>query len=809
MVIAGCFLLPAAPALGHRSSDLTLPAPSAVDSAPQTILVHPHSVPQLDWGLAQIIYGTGDDTTHPFGEGAGMVAYDPGRNITLFGGEGSGGLTNATMNYNATTGAFTWTFLDPSPTPRTNFSFATAPSKGFAVLFGGLTGLGSQLTANDTWIYWFGNQTWKNVSSRSSPPARESAAFAVNTSSGTALLEGGFTPRANVGGVSGSILWNDTWKLNLTTLAWTLLSPSSAPPPLRASGLLWDPVTNQYELFGGCGLSCSSTFWRFAGTPGDWTPISATGARPTARAAATFVWDDLHRVALLFGGFQVNTTGLVPLNDLYSFDPSLGVWSQLNLPGPPIPKFDAPSAWADYPGCVGLNIVGGSPTLLGPPPNASVLQPFPSPPANCFPDLYTGVGGPPPPPCSDANTSLSVQVVDAATGIGIGGATVQIAGGCIQRAVGTDPHGYANLSVPSPDTLNFTVIAGGYHGRTVIGSVLPNETNSLRIGLLPFPTLRVRTWGFGLVGPAAPLANVTVYSNTSLELGVSSLKGFLNASLVTESEGNLLLRGVLVNHSVGVDSITVPYTGSVWANLTLLDAGLLTVTIVDERTRIPIPNATGAIDPLDLAQPFPIPLRTGPNGVFTDPQLAAGNYSIAAGAPGYLPNRTIPFYQPWRTATKITLPLEPRYGTDLHVLLVDAVTFAPIDGGTVQILNRTMQTDPLGWANFTNLLPPGPTLLSAAALGYEGNLTYVHVAYSLVLARFVVSLQPLPPCANKACAPGGTSASGPAPFGFLPAAGSPTTLLLLAAPALLLASLLAFAMLRTRERDPPSPGARS
>ena len=92
-----------------------------------------------------------------------MVVDDSLRNITTFGGEGSGGLDELTVNYNYSAGYFNVSQNSPGPSARANDSFAAVPGKDFAVLFGGLTNLPTQQTANDTWVYYFANQTWLNV----------------------------------------------------------------------------------------------------------------------------------------------------------------------------------------------------------------------------------------------------------------------------------------------------------------------------------------------------------------------------------------------------------------------------------------------------------------------------------------------------------------------------------------------------------------------------------------------------------------------------------------------------------------------
>ncbi|MCI4334202.1 MAG: carboxypeptidase-like regulatory domain-containing protein [Thermoplasmata archaeon] len=811
LVVVG-FLLPSAPSAPVPRASVGAPI-AGTTAAAQVRLAPPASLPLLGWGEAFILYGPGDDTSHVFGEGAGMVAYDPGWNITLFGGEGSGGLTNATSNYNSTTGEFTWEFYNPSPSARANFSFATVPAGGFAVLFGGLTNLSSQRTSNETWLYWFGNQTWENVSRAHAPPARESAAFAVNDSGGVALLQGGWSPHTAVGNSSATVFWNDTWQLNLTTFVWTQLALPAAPPPMMGSGMIYDTKESRFDLFGGCAIRCSSALWSFSGQPGSWSVLPQAGQVPSPRASATYAWDGEDALDLVFGGFA--WSGGVPeaYGDTFAFDPVAGRWTALDLSNNPGPRFDAPSTWAQYPGCTGLNVVGGSPSLLAPPTNASVLEPITAPNTNCFPDLYTGLGGPPPPPCAINGTALDLHLIDRLTGAGIANASVKLSGQCIVRTVVTNAAGYANVSVPSPDQLNLTSSPPGFHPGKSSVVIAPNITNRVSLALDPLPALRVRTYGLGPGGVPSSLYNVTVSENSTLVLGRSNSLGYLNVSNLTVPTGNIHLTGSLANHSSATANVSVPYTGYAYANLSLEDPGPMTIDVIDTATGRGIAGATGVMVGLDPANPFTTRYTTGTDGSYVDAVLAGGNYSITALAAGYLPGGTsAPEYHPWASPTVLVLTLSARYGANLSVQLENSLTGAPIAGGSVSVGgNRTLTTDANGWANFTDVLPPALTLVFATAPGFLANRSYVALSYYTVLPKYLVLLTPSNACFGVGCAPAAAHGLGPSPFAFLPGGPLAGRLLLVLTPVAILALALVYLLLAPARRRPepgPRPGAR-
>jgi hypothetical protein len=775
--------------------------PSPTAASPETAL------PAFEWGLAFILYGQGDDTTHFMGEGAAMVVDDHLRNITTFGGEGSGGLTNSTVNYNYSQGYFNVTQNSPSPSARTNVSFADVPGRDFAVLFGGLTNLRTQRTANDTWVYFFANQTWFNVTHAVAPPPRQSAAFAVNATGNEALLEGGWDPSYSANGSGAAVIWNDTWTLNLTTFDWSQLHPKTAPPPLFGSGLIWQNVTNRFDLFGGCSLACSSALWTYGGLPANWHRESTSGT-PPPRAAGAFVWDDQDDVGILVGGFSWSGGGAAALGDQYLLSPATLSWSTLGAGGGPGPRYDAPNAWANFPGCVGLNLLGGDISLAGPPQNASLLEPFGGPSTDCFPNLIAGGGSPPPPPCSVQSVPLELRVSDNATGRGIANASVGINGKCLGSKVTTNSAGYLNVTLPAPDVLNFSASAAGYRDRTIVSRFLPNTTNFVDIALSPDPTLSVRTWGLGISGVPEPLANVAIQEGQYRVLGGSSPDGWLNITPLVAPAGPLVVTADLVNYSTESVGVVVPFTGVVTANLTLEAAGALDIHIVDGTTGLGVAAVNEQMRDLDLEGPAWTPFSVDAEGWYNVSALPAANYSVSAGASGYLSNQTT-FDHPWIEPQVVVLSLPKELGATLDVFARNSATGGPVPGATVHLVGYgTAVTSSTGWANFTDVQPPNLYPVQVNATGFTSNYTVVSLTFFQKVAPYFVDLKPLTGCPGAlGCASGTSGNSGP-PFGFVTGGGG-VGILLLATPAALLVAgaLYALAVSRRSTRPTVRPSA--
>jgi hypothetical protein len=811
LLVAGALLAPAGLTLAANRGSA---APAAAAHA-STAQAHPASpipasavprpsspLPTFEWGLAFILYGQGDDTTHFMGEGAAMVVDDQLRNITTFGGEGSGGLTNSTVNYNYSQGYFNVTQTGPSPSARTNVSFADVPGRGFAVLFGGLTNLRSQRTANDTWVYYFANQTWFNVTHPVAPPARQSAAFAVNASGNNALLEGGWDPSYSANGSGASVIWNDTWSLNLTTFDWTQRHPTTAPPPMFGSGLIWQNATDRFDLFGGCSLACSSALWTYGGVPANWHEETTTGT-PSARASGAFVWDGDDGVGILVGGFSWSGDGAMALGDQYLFSPASLAWSVLGAGGGPGPRYDAPNAWADFPGCIGLNILGGDISLAGPPQNASLLEPFGGPSTDCFPNLIAGGGSPPPPPCSVQSVPLELRVTDNQTGLGIANASVTIDGHCLGTKVTTNTEGYVNVTLPAPDVLNFSASASGYRDHTVEDRFLPNTTNFVDVPLTPDPSLSVRAWGLGLSGIPEPLAGVGIQEGQYRVLGSTDAAGWLNTTPLVAAEGPLVVSGSLANYSDASQTVRVPFSGPIVANLTLDAAGELDLHVVDGTTGIGVAAVNEQMRDLDLQGPAWTPFQVDADGWYNVTSLPAANYSISAGATGYVSNQTT-FDHPWIDRQVVVLSLPEETGATLDVFVANAATGGPVPGATVHLVGfATLVTTSTGWANFSDVKPPNLYPVQANATGFTSNYTVVSLAFFQKVAPYLVDLKPLTTCPGAlGCSTGPGGSNGP-PFGFVSSGGG-VGILLLATPAALLVAGAVYALLLLRRSPRPT-----
>lgn len=202
-------------------------------------------------------------------------------------------------------------------TPGTRYSGTTwTDREGHLWLFGGNGGgdlkeLWEFNPSTREWTWWGGNETGlqrgfygtRGVASPGNiPGARDSGAGWVDRE-GNLWLFGGYGRDAN-----GHLGWmNDLWKFDIASREWSWMAGSNV--------LGWIPWVE------GDPVGVLGTF----GTEGDFAAANSPGSRTGAAS-----WTDEKGDFWLFGGYGCDDGPdqvIVPLNDLWEFDPSLGKWA--------------------------------------------------------------------------------------------------------------------------------------------------------------------------------------------------------------------------------------------------------------------------------------------------------------------------------------------------------------------------------------------------------------------------------------------------------------------------------------------------
>ncbi|MCI4331533.1 MAG: hypothetical protein L3K19_06770 [Thermoplasmata archaeon] len=797
-----------------RPSATSLPDGGAMHTLRVTGVVTPNAVPSLDWDGMGVFQVTGVNPNLVAGEGAAMVSDSLYKTIVLFGGRGAAGLNNLTLQVSQVTGRWKNITTPIAPSPRANMSFADDASGRLAVLFGGTTDPLSGRSDNSTWVFWYGNRSWENVTHRIAPPARESAAFAIDPQARVGLLEGGWDPDFVSGGSTGSVTWNDTWLLNLTTFDWTEVLTQRAPTPMFGSAMAFDPIQGEFLMFGGCNAACTNAVVALNLTRGVWETLTPPiGSQvPAPGGGSDFLWSPYANATVMFGGFGPTTSAFASYNSTFVFEPLTHLWTYIQGFSDPFPRYAAAATWLSANGCPGLFLAGGSSAFYGPPPDLWFLDPNPDTGVGCnvwgndqvgnFSGNGTGCNG---------NGTLVVVVSDNTSHTPIANASVSLTGACGPKSGVTDRAGMDVLTHVPLTVEAVKVTAVDYHSGGSVVNVTANYTVNrtgpvpppLRVNLTPLPSLRLRTFGESLANPHSPLGAVAITMDDSVILGNTSALGYLNQSAVSTTAGRLTFGVFKAGYSSPEFVTTLPYTGIIWVNLTLQAAGILRVEVRLAGGLRAVPTATGRIVPVDPGSPGgPVGFvvnQTGQFSVF----LSIGNYTVSAQAPGYTSNRTIaPVFHPWVSTTVVVLNLTPDQGYNVTVQVLDILTHRPIDNATVEVGDSyTRSTDAQGWANFSNVRPPGGFGVLASAAGYAANESFVALDPTHPRVSLTIDLTPL------ACVPPGCTQPATKivkPFGLLPTT-SESLVFLLAAPGMLLGASVVYAWYLRRRTAVATP----
>ncbi len=137
-----------------------------------------------------------------------------------------------------------WTVAPgPGPTPRTGAALGFDPAANVTVLFGGESAAahrGSFKALADTWI-WNG-QAWDRPVLAATPPARDGAAMAPDTSTGGLVL---FAGSGNSGDLGDTWFWNGR--------SWAPADTTGSLSPRVGAATAFDGATGKVLVFGGAG----------------------------------------------------------------------------------------------------------------------------------------------------------------------------------------------------------------------------------------------------------------------------------------------------------------------------------------------------------------------------------------------------------------------------------------------------------------------------------------------------------------------------------------------------------------------------
>ena len=165
-----------------------------------------------------------------------------------------------------------------------------------AILFGGTDGDDWVTTLNDTWAFDFETEEWTQMAPVVSPPPLHFTAMAYHPLADRVVLFGGFVNEA-------STSLNETWTYDYDADTWDQVGTAVSPPARLYHTLAWDVLSNRMIMFGGVVKPYKPLFgdtWALDLENESWTQLKPTRSKPRKRA--WHVMEGTEDGVLLYGG---------------------------------------------------------------------------------------------------------------------------------------------------------------------------------------------------------------------------------------------------------------------------------------------------------------------------------------------------------------------------------------------------------------------------------------------------------------------------------------------------------------------------
>jgi len=214
-----------------------------------------------------------------------------------------------------------WTQVAGATLPnRCCMGLAYVASTGRMVTFGGLSNSFSAL--GDTLEY--DGATWATTAAIG-PIPRSYVTLTYDLARDRVIAFGGADD-------TFTFCFADTWEYDPGAQSWTQVTTSTTPPARAEPGLVYDITRGVVVMYSGWDLATAATLgdtWEYDGV--DWTQV-ALPASPTPRTCFNMVYDALRERTVMHGGIDYNFTAT--FNDSWEYDGATWVQLTPNNPGP-------------------------------------------------------------------------------------------------------------------------------------------------------------------------------------------------------------------------------------------------------------------------------------------------------------------------------------------------------------------------------------------------------------------------------------------------------------------------------------------
>lgn len=269
----------------------------------------------------------------PTPRGGAAAAWMPGARALAIFG-GMAPITGETFVFSADTPGWSELTPDPAPADRCHHSFVAVPERDQALLFGGFS-FGGRF--NDTWRFDLATGAWTELATTGPAPApRCLHAAALAGPRQEMIVFGGI----HGGGGAPGDFFADTHVLDLPSQQWTRLDVTG-PSAREGAAMVYVPAQDVVYLWGGKSFDVyTSELWRFDLDARVWSEVPTSGLVPTGREDPALFFDEARGRLVIFSGRNDGVAGAL-LADQIELDLATFTWRELDAGKTPAPRWRA------------------------------------------------------------------------------------------------------------------------------------------------------------------------------------------------------------------------------------------------------------------------------------------------------------------------------------------------------------------------------------------------------------------------------------------------------------------------------------
>jgi len=221
-------------------------------------------------------------------------------------------------------------------TGRTDMVMSYDSESDLTIIFGGRDYEATSVLSDQTWVYDLNTDTYTNMSPTVAPDPKAAAGMVYDSQSDRSILFGGVIVD------STNLATDSTWTYDYNTNTWTDVSPAFAPSPRLAAYLTYDSESDRVILFGGITLNPGGVVhndtWAYDLETNTWEEMNPTSA-PDARFDAMTSYDEENDRVILFGGNPSASSTTSTFSDTWAYDYNTDRWVDLSPPANPTSRY--------------------------------------------------------------------------------------------------------------------------------------------------------------------------------------------------------------------------------------------------------------------------------------------------------------------------------------------------------------------------------------------------------------------------------------------------------------------------------------